>query len=147
MSSDLIIILHMEKCFLMKSNFRRAYMYLSNGLECFSEIKSGVLSDQNSILLSNNIYCKRETLSHLCNNLSTKGTHSKPHQQKPLPALWHLKGEQPILKGILRIIHRKRSVIRNSQNHSQCKQRNYINNNLANLLAPRKDSPITYCTV
>jgi hypothetical protein len=40
--------------------FRRAY--LSNGLEFLSEIKSGVLSDENSILLSNNIYYKRETL-------------------------------------------------------------------------------------
>jgi hypothetical protein len=53
MSSDLIIILHLEKCFLMKSNFRRAY--LSNGLEFLSEIKSGVLSDENSISLSNDI--------------------------------------------------------------------------------------------
>jgi hypothetical protein len=40
----------MEKCFLMKSNFRRAY--LSNGLEFLSEIKSGVLGDENSILLT-----------------------------------------------------------------------------------------------
>jgi hypothetical protein len=48
MSSYLIIILHMEKYFLMKSKFRRAY--LSNGLEFVSEIKSGVLSDENSML-------------------------------------------------------------------------------------------------
>jgi hypothetical protein len=50
----------MENCFLMTSNFTRAY--LSNGLEFLSEIKSGVLSDENSILLSNNIYYKRERL-------------------------------------------------------------------------------------
>jgi hypothetical protein len=44
----------------MKSDYRREY--LSNGLEFLSEIKSGVLSDENSMLLSNNIYYKRETL-------------------------------------------------------------------------------------
>jgi hypothetical protein len=50
----------------MKSIFRNAY--LGNSLEFFSEIKSGVLSDEISILLSNDIYYKRETLS---NNVSS----------------------------------------------------------------------------